>query len=195
MAVKLLFFAGSARATSLNKRLARAAARLAEEQGAEVTFVDLKDYSMPVYCGDLEENEGVPEAARKLAGIVRAHDGVFIASPEYNSSLTPLLKNTLDWVSRLRSDEKPPRTPWHGRAFAVGATSMGAMGGIRVIQTMVGLLTNGYQVQVIPNTVAVPRGHEALGEGGDINEPQVEAVLMGAMKALIAAASHIREKA
>ncbi len=193
MGVKLLFFAGSARSASLNKRLAKAAARLAEEFGAETTFVDLKDFDMPLYCGDVEQVDGVPEAARRLADIVKAHDGIFIASPEYNSSITPLLKNTLDWVSRIKSEDTPARTPWHGRVFAVGATSMGALGGIRVIQTMVALLTNGYQVQVLPNTVAVPRGNKVLGDAGEITDAPVEATLSGAMKALMKAAGHVAE--
>jgi len=184
MSVKLLFFAGSTREASLNKRLAKAAATQAKELGAEITFLDLKDFAMPLYCGDLEKEQGVPEAAKKLADILSVQDGVFIASPEYNSSFSPLLKNTLDWVSRIRSDTTPPRTPWHNKIYAVGSTSMGAMGGIRVIQSMVGLLTNGYQVHVIPNTVAVPKGNDVLGADGTIESPQVEAMLLGAMKAL-----------
>jgi len=184
MSVNLLFFAGSTREASLNKRLAKAGALQAQELGAAVTFLDLKDFAMPLYCGDLEKTQGIPEAAHKLAEILSVQDGVFIASPEYNSSFTPLLKNTLDWVSRIRSDTTPPRTPWHDKIYAIGSTSMGAMGGIRVIQSMVGLLTNGFQVQVIPNTVAVPKGNDVLGADGSIENPQVEAMLLGAMKAL-----------
>lgn len=190
MAVKLLFFAGSSRQASLNKRLAKAASNMAAEFGAEVTFIDLKDYVMPLYCGDLEANEGVPEAAQRLADLVKSHDGVFIASPEYNSSLSPLLKNTLDWVSRLRSDETPPRTPWHkAKVFAIGATSMGPMGGLRGIQLLSALLINGYQVNVIPQTVAVGKGHETLNEDGSISNPQSEAMLSGAMKAFVETAT------
>ena len=188
MSVKLLFFAGSARATSLNKKLAKAAAREAEALGAVVTFIDLKDYPMPLYCGDLEEREGIPRAAHELADVLRDHDGVFIAAPEYNSSITPLLKNTLDWVSRLRQSTSPAQTPWHDKIYAVGSTSMGAFGGIRVIQSMTALLTNGYQVQVIPNTIAVARGHEVIGEAGEINSEPVETLLREAMKVLVAAA-------
>lgn len=188
MSVKLLFFAGSARSASLNKMLAKAAAKSAEEFGAEVTFVDLADFEMPIYCGDIEKSSGIPEAAQRLAEIVKQHDGVFIACPEYNSSITPLLKNTLDWVSRMRTDETPPRTPWQDRIYAIGGTSMGLMGGLRGIQNMTALLTNGYQVHVLPQTVAVPKGNEALGDEGEINNPQVEANLSGAMKALVNAA-------
>jgi NAD(P)H-dependent FMN reductase len=185
MTVKLLFFAGSARKQSLNKRLAKAAMVMAEEHGAEGTFVDLKDYSMPVYCGDIEQEEGVPEAAQKLADIVRTQDGVFIASPEYNSTISPLLKNTLDWVSRLKvggGDGVPPQTPWHGRYYSIGATSQGAMGGVRGLQTLSQTLINGFQLHVSPKTVAVPKGGDVLLPEGGVSNPQIEAMLSGAMQ-------------
>lgn len=185
MSVKLLFFAGSARRQSLNKRLARAAMIKAEEFGASGTFVDLKDFPMPLYCGDIEEEEGVPETVKALAEIVKAHDGVFIAAPEYNSTITPLLKNTLDWVSRLKTgggDGVPPQTPWQGRYFSIGATTMGAMGGLRGLQTLSQTLINGFQLHVSPKTVAVPRGHEALTADGEVTNPQIEAMLSGAME-------------
>lgn len=189
MAVKLLFFAGSARNASLNKRLAKAASKQAEQFGADVTLIDLKDFDMPIYCGDLEKEKGIPEAAQKLAGLLDCHDGVFIATPEYNSSITPLLKNTLDWVSRIRNDNTPPQTPWQGKVYVIGATSMGLMGGLRVIQNMVGLMTNGYKVQVLPETVAVSQGNKALNEDGSIENPKVEVMISGAMKALCGAAA------
>ncbi len=193
MSVKLLFFAGSKRETSLNKRLAKAASIKAEEFGAEVTFIDLKDFNIPIYCGDLENNEGLPEAVSRLAELVKDHDGVFIASPEYNSSLSPLLKNTLDWVSRIRSDETPPRTPWQeAKVFAIGGTSMGLMGGLRGIQLLSALLINGYQVNVLPQTVAVGKGHEVLSEDGSLSNPQSEAMLIGAMKAFVETATKLK---
>jgi chromate reductase len=93
---RLLFIAGSAREGSLNKRLARLAAQVAEANGIPSTFADLADYPMPLYDGDLETREGAPENAKKLKALMRVHPGVFIATPEYNASITPLLKNTLD---------------------------------------------------------------------------------------------------
>lgn len=193
MAVKLLFFAGSKREASLNKRLAKAASLKAAEFDAEVTFIDLNDFDMPIYCGDLEKEKGIPEAALRLAELVKSHDGVFIASPEYNSSISPLLKNTLDWVSRIRSDETPPRTPWQeAKTFAIGASSMGLMGGLRGIQLLSALLINGYQVNVLPQTVAVGKGHEVLVEDGSLSSPQAEAMLSGAMKAFVETASKLK---
>src|SRR3990172_9400156 len=97
---RLLFFAGSSRAKSHNKRLARLGATKAEANGISATFADLGDYSMPIYNADLEAAEGPPENARKLKALMKVHTGIFIASPEYNASITPLLKNSLDWVGR-----------------------------------------------------------------------------------------------
>ena len=98
---RLLFFAGSSRAASYNKKLARLGAMIADANGIPATFADLGDYPMPLYNGDLEAAEGPPENARKLKALMQAHSGIFIASPEYNASITPLLKNTLDWVSHV----------------------------------------------------------------------------------------------
>src|SRR3990167_1383255 len=106
--LRLLFFAGSARAGSHNKKLARLGHMIAEANGIPSTFVDLGDYPMPIYHGDLEAAEGQPENAKKLKAVMEAHSGVFIASPEYNASITPLLKNTLDWVSHVRSEGEAP---------------------------------------------------------------------------------------
>src|SRR5690606_4141765 len=114
---KLLFFAGSAREGSYNKKLARLAAHIAEVNGIAATFADLGDYPMPIYDRDLELDGGVPENARKLKALMQVHGGVLIAAPEYNASITPLLKNTLDWVSRVRPEGEPPRQVFKTRVF------------------------------------------------------------------------------
>ncbi len=99
-----MFFAGSARQKSFNKRLARLGAQIAEANSIPSTFVDLADYPMPIYDGDLEAKSGQPENAHKLKNLMRAHTGIFIASPEYNAAFSPLLKNTIDWISHMRDD-------------------------------------------------------------------------------------------
>ncbi|MGH6804765.1 MAG: NADPH-dependent FMN reductase, partial [Methyloceanibacter sp.] len=101
--MRLLFFAGSTREGSFNRKLAGLAHHIAEANGIEAVLVDLKDYPMPIYNGDLEAKEGPPERARAFKALLGEYQGVFIASPEYNSSVTPLLKNTLDWVTRVRA--------------------------------------------------------------------------------------------
>ena len=100
--MRLLFFAGSTREGSFNKKLARLAQHISTANGIEGVFVDLKDYPMPLYSGDLEAEHGPPQKAAEFKALLGEYQGVFIASPEYNSSVTPLLKNTLDWVTRVR---------------------------------------------------------------------------------------------
>ena len=105
---RLLFFAGSSRAASYNKKLARLGTMIADANGIPATFADLGDYPMPMYNGDLEAAEGAPENARKFKALMQAHSGIFIASPEYNASITPLLKNALDWISQTREESEEP---------------------------------------------------------------------------------------
>ena len=139
---KILAFAGSTRTDSLNKKLARAAAAIAGEAGAEVTFVDLRDLALPLYDGDLEEASGLPEGARKLKALLRASDGFLIASPEYNSSVTAVLKNALDWASRAETDDEPPLAAFRGKAAALLSASPGALGGLRGLVHLRAILGN-----------------------------------------------------
>src|SRR5689334_19059507 len=99
---KILVLAGSIRTGSYNGRLAALAARMLTRADAEVTALSLTDFPLPLYDGDLEARTGPPENAAKLSRLFCAHHGVFMTSPEYNASLTPLLKNTIDWISRVR---------------------------------------------------------------------------------------------
>src|SRR6201991_2858180 len=117
---KILVFAGSIRTGSFNARLAALAAKELALSGADVTRISLEDYPLPLYDGDDELNSGVPAHAKNLKAMVAAHRGVFIASPEYNASVTPLLKNAIDWISRVRGRDEPPLAAFKGRAFALG---------------------------------------------------------------------------
>ena len=123
MAPKILVFAGSIRTGSFNARLAALAAKELALAGADVTRISLDDYPMPLYDGDLEAASGVPANALKLKQMMAAHRGVFIASPEYNASVTPLLKNTIDWISRVRERGEPPLAVFKNRVFALGGAS------------------------------------------------------------------------
>ena len=102
---KILAFAGSTRTDSFNKKLVKIAAQGARAAGAEATFIDLRDFAMPLFDEDLEANEGLPRGARQFKDLLLAHDGLLIASPEYNSSLTAVLKNAIDWASRSAPGE------------------------------------------------------------------------------------------
>ena len=161
---RILAFAGSTRLQSFNKKLAAAAAKGAKDAGATVTLIDLRDYPMPLYDGDLEAAEGLPEAARALREVFLAHNGLIIASPEYNGSFSAVLKNTIDWVSRKQGDEAPLAC-FKGRVALLLATSPGALGGLRSLRHLQQLLM-GIQVNVLPEQKAIPNAQAVFNEHG-----------------------------
>lgn len=165
---RLLFFAGSAREKSFNKKLAKLGESIADANGIKATFVDLADYPMPIYCGDLEAREGAPDNVRKLKALMMVHSGIFIASPEYNASFSPLLKNALDWVSHTRDEGEEPLQVFKTRVFAVGAASPGGMGGLRGLSQLRLVLEIGVGALVLPDQFVVPRAAEAFDEQGHL---------------------------
>lgn len=176
---KLLMFAGSARKASTNKQLAALAANMAEKAGAEVTLIDLKNFEMPLYDGDLEADQGLPENAKRLKQLFVDHDGIFIASPEYNSSLSPLLKNTLDWISRPHTIDEPGLWAFAGKVVALGSVAPGALGGLRGLVPLRMMLGN-IGVHVTPTQVAVSNGLEAFDDNGQLKN-EVQANLLAAV--------------
>jgi NAD(P)H-dependent FMN reductase len=152
---KILVFAGSIRTGSFNARLAGLAVRELALLGIEATRVSLVDYPLPIYDGDLEAKSGPPENAFKFKRMMAAHHGVFIATPEYNASVPPLLKNTLDWVSRVREGDEPPLAAFKNRVFALGAASNGSLGGYRALIALRQVLGLGCGALVIPDQIAV----------------------------------------
>lgn len=188
--VRLLFFAGSAREGSFNKRLARLAHDVAEANGIAATFADLGDYPMPLYDGELEAKSGPPDNARKLKALMEVHHGVFIAAPEYNASITPLLKNTLDWVSRVKAEGEAPLAVYKSRVFALGAASPGAFGGLRGLIATRQVLELGVGALVLPDQILVARAGDAFGDDGHLKEkPQME--LLKSVVQRLAKAAHI----
>lgn len=167
---KLLFLAGSARKGSYNKKLAKAASEAAKEIGADVTFIDLNDYPIPLYNEDLENSSGMPQKAKELKQIFMDHDGFFIASPEYNGSFTPLLKNALDWISR-KQDESSSLIAFKGKVAALGSASPGGLGGIRGLVPLRLMLSN-IGVIVVPTEVSVSKAFEAFDEQGHLRDPK-----------------------
>jgi chromate reductase, NAD(P)H dehydrogenase (quinone) len=188
--VKLLFFAGSSRAGSFNKKLARLGAMIAEANGIGATFADLGDYPMPLYNGDDEALSGQPENAHKFKELMAAHSGIFIASPEYNSSITPLLKNTLDWVSHIRSPGATGPEVYKTRVFALGSASPGGMGGLRSLTTVRQVLELGLGALVLPDQFAVPRAKEAFGEDGHLENKDSQEIFKTLIQKL-ARAAHV----
>jgi chromate reductase len=165
---RLLFFAGSTREASFNKRLARLGAQIADANGIPATFADLADYPMPIYDGDLEKRDGPPANARKLKALMGIHTGVFIASPEHNASFSSVLKNTIDWVSHVREPGEPAMEVFKTRVFAVGSASPGGMGGLRGLSQLRLVLEVGIGALVLPDQFAVPRAAEAFDEHGHL---------------------------
>jgi NAD(P)H-dependent FMN reductase len=165
-----LAFAGSARRDSFNKKLIRVAAAGAEEAGVATTLVDLRDFPLPLYDGDLEAAEGLPPNAAKLKELFLSHQGLLIAAPEYNSSITPLLKNTIDWVSRSH-DASPDLAPYRGKVAALMAASPGALGGLRGLVALRTILGN-IGVTVIPDQIAIREAHAAFGDEGALSDPK-----------------------
>jgi NAD(P)H-dependent FMN reductase len=188
--VRLLFFAGSSRTGSFNMRLAQLGARIAEANGIPSTFADLGDYPMPIYNGDLERAEGQPENAHKFKELMAAHSGIFIASPEYNASITPLLKNTLDWVSHVRQPLPTGPEVFKTRVFALGSSSNGGMGGLRSLTTVRQVLELGLGALVLPDQFAVPRAADAYDEHGHLKNKDSQETFKALIQKL-ARAAHV----
>lgn len=162
---RILAFSGSARRESLNKKLLSVAVQATRDAGAEVTLIDLNEYALPLYDGDLEDAKGLPENATKLIALIKAHGGLLIASPEYNSTLPPLLKNALDWCTRGEGN------PFTGKVAAVVSASPSAFGGVRsLLQARHLLLHLG--CHVVPAQCTLPKAHEAFDEGGRLKDPR-----------------------
>lgn len=164
--MKILAFAGSTRRDSLNKKLVGIAAARAREAGGEVTLIDLRDFQLPLYDGDLEETDGLPENATKLYELMKLHGALLLACPEYNSSISGVLKNAIDWVSRLRTGE-PALAAFTGKVAALLSASPGAFGGLRGLSHVRSILQN-IGVLVIPNQVSVPQANKAFAESGEL---------------------------
>jgi chromate reductase len=168
-APRILAFAGSTRTDSYNKKLVRIAAEGARAAGAEVTLIDLRDYPLPLFDEDLEREEGLPANGRQLKDLFLSHDGLLIAAPEYNSSITAVLKNTIDWVSRPAPDEAP-LGGFVGKVASIMSASPGALGGLRGLVHVRAILGN-IQVLVLPEQIAIPRAFEAFDEAGQLIDP------------------------
>lgn len=174
---KILAFAGSTRAGSFNKKLIKIAAEGARAAGAEVTIIDLRDFPMPLYDGDLEDKEGIPGEALRLKKLMIEHQGFLISSPEYNSSISGVLKNAIDWASRPAPGEKP-MVCFTEKAAALVSASPGALGGLRGLVTVRSILGN-IGVLVLPGQVAVSKAHEAFDADGSLKDAKQQASVQG----------------
>jgi NAD(P)H-dependent FMN reductase len=169
---KIIAFAGSTRQESYNKKLIRLAAAGAEKAGAAVTMIDLRDYPLPLYDGDLEASEGIPENGLKLRQLMREHQGLMLSCPEYNSSISAVLKNTIDWVSRPHAGE-PSLACFKDKVVSLMSASPGALGGVRGLVHVRSILGN-IGCLVLPDQVAISRAQEAFAETGQLLDESLQ---------------------
>ena len=182
-APKILALSGSIRGDSLNSRLVGAAIRELSMLECEVTRISLADYPLPIYDGDLETQDGIPAKAIELAKLMDAHDGFFIASPEYNGSLSPLMKNTIDWVSRVSKVDGKAVSPYLGKVGVIAAASPGGMGGIGMLFHMRVILVR-LGVLVISDQIAVGNAGSGFDEMEKLTNERAAGLLNTACKEL-----------
>ena len=152
-------------------------------QARRSRLIDLRDLPLPLFDGDLEDKEGLPENAKRLKALLRAHDGLLISSPEYNSSITGVLKNAIDWASRAETDDEPALVCFRGKIAALLSASPGALGGLRGLVHLRAILGN-IGVIVLPDQVAVSAAHEAFDESGKLKDPKRAAQVAGVARGL-----------
>lgn len=172
MVPKILVFAGSIRVGAYSGKTADIAAAELAVQGAEVTRISLADYPLPIMDEDLEHEKGIPENAVKLARLIASHDAILICTAEYNGSIPPLLKNTIDWVSRVHRDGGKPLQPYPGKVAAICSSSGGHFAGIRSAAHLRAVLAH-VGMEVIAPQVSVPHGGEAFAEDGSFREERL----------------------
>ena len=190
MTAKILVFAGASRTGSFNKKLAAQAAAALRAAGAEVTHVDLRDFPMPLYDGDLEATQGIPEHAMRLKALFHAHDGLLLACPEYNTSITGLLKNTIDWVSRSAPGETTLQC-FEGKIASLVSASPGALGGLRGLVHVRAIL-GGIGVFVLPTQLAVSRATDAFDEAGKLKDAKQQATLEKIARQLVTTVTKLK---
>jgi chromate reductase, NAD(P)H dehydrogenase (quinone) len=189
--MKILVIPGSLRTGSHNARLAALVTKELALAEADVTRISLGDFPLPLYDGDLETKSGPPQHAIQLKRMLAVHPGVFIVTPEYNASVPPLVKNAIDWISRVRERGEAPLAVFKRRAFALGAASPGSFGGMRALLALRQVLEIGCGALVIPEQIAVPRADQAFDDRDNLKDEQLTASLKTAVRALIDAAQRI----
>jgi chromate reductase, NAD(P)H dehydrogenase (quinone) len=187
---RILVFSGSVRTGSFNARLAKLAARALAEAGATVTAISLRDYPLPIYDGDTEAAMGPPEHAVALQALFAAHQGIFIAAPEYNAGVSPLLKNTIDWISRVR-DNGGQAAAFGRPVFALGSASPGGLGGYRGLITLRQSLALGLQAVVLPPMVTIASAAQAFTEDGALKDERPVLALAALASRLVGAAEKV----
>ncbi|MGH6767893.1 MAG: NADPH-dependent FMN reductase [Xanthobacteraceae bacterium] len=181
---KILVIPGSLRSASYNVRLAALATKEFTLAEAEVTRISLADYPLPIYDADTAKS-AIPANALKLKRLLGAHSGVFIASPEYNASITPLVKNTIDWISVVREPGEAQLAVFQNRAFALGGASPGRSGAMQSLLALRQVLAVGCRALVIPEQVTVPNAEQAFDEMDELRDSRAAGQLKTVVRKLI----------
>ncbi len=181
---KILVIPGSLRTGSFNVKLAALATKELALADADVTRISLADYPLPIYDADLAKSE-LPQSAIRLKQLVGNHGGIFIASPEYNASITPLLKNAIDWISVVRERDEPQLYTFQNRAFALGAASPGRSGGMQSLITLRQVLAIGCRALVVPEQVTIPNAGEAFDASDELKDARAGAQLKLVVRKLV----------
>ena len=189
-ALKILVIPGSLRTGSLNAKLAAAVAYQFAQAGAEVTRISLGDFPLPIYDGDLQTKSGVPKHAINLKRMIGAHHGVLIVTPEYNSSVPPLVKNTIDWVTRVQDAQETRGQVFRERASAIAAASESRLGGTRALAALRLVLT-ACHATVIPNQLALSFASDAYDDMDRLKHPADIEALNAMVRQLIDVSQHM----
>ncbi|MFL6792984.1 MAG: NADPH-dependent FMN reductase [Bradyrhizobium sp.] len=183
-ALKILVIPGSLRTGSLNAKLSAVAAHELAQAGAAVTRISLSDFPLPLYDGDLQAKSGVPKNAVNLKRMIGAHHGVLIVTPEYNSSVPALVKNTIDWVSRVQDAHETRGQVFRERVFAIAAASGGRLGGTRALAAL-RLILSALRATVIPNQLALSFAENAYDDMDHLKHPADIEALQALVRQLI----------
>ena len=189
---KILAFSGSTRRNSYNQAVVECAAQAAKDAGAEVTVINLADYAMPIFNEDEEAEYGIPERAQAFKQLMIEHDGILIASPEYNSSYPAVLKNAIDWASRKAGDE-PVLAAYKQKVVGLMAASPGALGGMRVL-VVLRILMQNLSCIVAPAQVAVGNVADKLDESGAISDEKTKKQLANLAKQVVDLATKLKSE-
>ncbi len=189
-ALKILVIPGSLRSGSHNVRLAAAAAYEFAQAGVDVTRISLGDFPLPIYDGDLQAKSGVPKHAVNLKRMINAHHGVLFVSPEYNSSVPPLLKNTIDWITRVQDTQESRGQVFRERPFAIAAASEGRLGGTRALAAL-RLILSACHATVIPNQLALSYADQAYDDMDRLKNPADIEALRALVRQLIDVSQHM----
>ncbi len=191
MMLSVVAFSGSSRSGSLNGKLVRAAAQAVRDAGAEVEEIDLRDYRMPLYDGDEETADGPPENAARLRDLFASKDAFLIGCPEYNGLITPLFKNTIDWVSRPDAEGKSGLLSVRGKLAALTAASPGGLGGLRGLVHARVLLSN-IGMFVLPDQLALPHASKAFDDQGALSDESIAKRLGALARNFVQAGERLR---